>query len=100
MMHRVEQKTHARLRFVSRAGVRIQIRHMVSRLIAVRVLPNQAGNIGWRVWWKLGTLVEEIVQLANEALLAAKQFHVLMQVVLIEEGRLPRIAFGKIAPLF
>ncbi len=71
---------------------------MVAGLVAVRVLTDQSGNVGRCTRQLLGTGGEKSVELARECLASTKQRHVAVEVVLVEEGRLPCIGFGEVVP--
>ncbi len=98
LVHGFQQLAHACLRLVMRAGVRVQVGHMVAGFVAVRVLADHAGDVWRRVGRQRRAGAEQRIQLAFERKLAAEQFHVCVQVVLVEEARLPRVRLGEIAP--
>ncbi len=93
-----QQAAHHRLGLVWLAGVGEQIRHMMAGLVAMRILADHAIDIRRCIGRQFGAGGEQLVQLGDEAVAAAVQIHVPVQIVLVEEGGLPGVGFSEIAP--
>ena len=67
------------------------------RLVALRILSDQAGNIGrWVVAVYLGADRKQRIEFGDERIAAAEQIHQPLAVVRHEESPLPRSAFAEI----
>ena len=81
-----------------RTGVVIEIGHVVAWLIAMRILTDHASNVGRHVRRHLRTLIEELIELRNESLLAAQHLDQQLRIMLDAERRLPGVSLGIVAP--
>src|SRR6185503_5769796 len=99
-MHLIQQKSHTCLSFIGCTRVRVQVGHMVTGFIAMGVLTHHTGDIRWGIRREIRTLIEEFIKLADKFFFTAKQLHVLMQIMLVQESRLPGVALSEVTPLF
>ncbi len=67
---------------------------MMPGLVAVRILPDQPGDVGWRVGGQGRGRVEEGIDLRFIRRIAAEMRDQPVNVVLVEERRLPAIRLG------
>src|SRR5207247_1928277 len=71
---------------------------VVARLVAVSILPDESRNIGWSIGREIRARREQLIELALEGRWPPEHIHVSIQVVLIEEGRLPSVGLSEIPP--
>src|SRR6185503_19624251 len=83
------------LRLPRLARVVVEIRHVMTRLVAVRVLPDQAGDVGLLASGRAALRSEQLIELACELAWATEQLHQAADVLRREERVLPRVCFGK-----
>src|SRR3546814_2898798 len=72
---------------------------MVVRLVAMRILADETRNVGRRVVGQGRGAVEQRVELFLKRRIAAEMVDQPIDVMLVEEGRLPAVRFGIVAPL-
>src|SRR6185436_1386016 len=92
----IENFAHATLRLPWLPGVVVEISRCVARLVAMRVLTNQSGNVRLFAAGGLAFSGEHFIQLARKLLLAAHQSDEPADVLRNEERVLPRIRFREV----
>src|SRR6201999_2516283 len=83
VIERVENLTYTLLRLPWLAGPDVEISDVMRGLIAVRVLADESSDVGRRIGRQLRALVEQLVELLEEWLTAAKlideSLHVMLE---------------------
>ena len=79
-----------------RARVVVEISDVMRRLVAVRVLPDESGDIGLFASRKLGFGRKEFIEFRRKLFLAAVECDQSAYVLRCEKRILPAIAFGEI----
>src|SRR6185369_8241834 len=85
----------ARLRFPRLARVVVQVGHMMARLVAVRVLPDESGDIDLFAPRRSALSSKQLIELRSKLLLTTHQCDQTAHVLWNKERVLPRVRFSK-----
>ena len=97
IVQRVDHVADPFLPFPRLSGIIVHVKGVMPRLVALRILSDQAGNIGrWVVAVYLGADRKQRIEFGDERIAAAEQIHQPLAVVRHEKSPLPRSAFAEI----
>src|SRR3546814_12653795 len=81
-----------------RPAIGVHIGDMLIGLVAVRILPDQPRNVGRGIVGQCRRTVEQRIELLLERRVAAEMLDQPITIMLVEEGSLPTVRLGVLAP--